>query len=56
MAVLLPPEEMHQSTYWSGSDGEGELTGWLVMTMGVIIEQTDGVWHCTNFGTDVGML
>jgi hypothetical protein len=56
MAVLLPPEEMHQSTYWSGSDGEGELAGWLVMTMGIIIEQTDGVWHCTNFGTDVGML
>jgi len=52
--AVQPPEEIYESTYWwagNSGNGEGELEGWIVMSREIIIEQTDGVWHCTDFGT-----
>lgn len=53
MAMRLP-ESQYATSYWqagSSSEGQGDLEGWLIINREMVIEQTDGVWYCLDFGT-----
>jgi hypothetical protein len=52
--AVKPPEALYETTFWWAGNsvaGEGELTGWLVMSREMILEQSDSLWRCTGFGT-----